>query len=126
MKFRIFMNAGLILASGFYSEALAQGPQASSDTRQFSGFASYYNKNYSGRTASGAAYDSSKLTAAHRTLPFGTRVAVTDPRSKRVVTVVVNDRGPFVKGRVLDLSYSAAQALQMTGRGVMKVNAAIE
>ena len=126
MKFRIFINAGLILASGFCGEALAQGPQAPSNTRQFSGVASYYNKNYSGRTASGATYDSGKLTAAHRTLPFGTRVAVTDPRSKRVVTVVVNDRGPFIKGRVLDLSYSAAQALRMTGRGLMKVNAAIE
>lgn len=126
MKFRIILTAGLIVATGFSGEALAQGPQTPSSARQFTGIASYYDKNYSGRTASGAAYDSSKLTAAHRTLPFGTRVAVTDPRSKRVVTVVVNDRGPFIKGRVLDLSYSAAQALQMTGRGVMKVTAAVE
>lgn len=126
MKLRIFLKASLILASGFTGEALAQGPQAPSSARQFSGLASYYDKNYSGRTASGATYDSSKLTAAHRTLPFGTRIAVTDPRSKRVVTVVVNDRGPFIKGRVIDLSYSAAQALRMTGRGVMKVTAAVE
>jgi rare lipoprotein A len=95
-------------------------------SKQFSGVASYYDKNYKGRTASGATYDSAKFTAAHRTLPFGTRLAVTDPRSKRVVTVVVNDRGPFIKGRVLDLSYSAAQALHMTGRGLMKVTAAVE
>ncbi len=99
---------------------------AHAQSQQFSGVASYYDKNYKGRTASGATYDSSKLTAAHRTLPFGTRLAVTDPRSHRVVTVVVNDRGPFVKGRVLDLSYSAAEALKMTGRGVMKVTAVVE
>lgn len=126
MKFQILVKAGLLVACGFAGEAMAQGPQAPSSARQFSGVASFYDKNYTGRTASGATYDSSKLTAAHRTLPFGTRVAVTDPRSKRVVTVVVNDRGPFIKGRVLDLSYSAAQALRMTGRGLMKVTAAVE
>jgi rare lipoprotein A len=59
-------------------------------------------------------------------LPFGTRLSVTDPRSHRVVTVVVNDRGPFVKGRVLDLSYAAAQALKMTGHGVINVIAAVD
>jgi rare lipoprotein A len=99
---------------------------AHAQSRQFSGIASFYDKNYKGRTASGATYDSAKFTAAHRTLPFGTRLAVTDPRSHRVVTVVVNDRGPFIKSRVLDLSYSAAQALGMTGRGLMKVTVAVE
>lgn len=116
----IIYGGALIIGCGF----MAGGAHAQS--KQFSGVASYYDKNYKGRTASGEAYDSSKFTAAHRTLPFGTRVAVTDPRSKRVVTVVVNDRGPFIKSRVLDLSYSAAQALHMTGRGVMKVTAAVE
>lgn len=108
----------------FISGLMAASAHAQS--KQFSGVASYYDKNYKGRTASGETYDSSKFTAAHRTLPFGTRLAVTDPRSHRVVTVVVNDRGPFTKGRVLDLSYSAAQALKMTGRGLMKVTAAVE
>jgi len=116
----IIYGISLAIGCGFMAaDASAQG-------RQFSGVASYYDKNYKGRTASGATYDSTKLTAAHRSLPFGTRVAVTDPRSKRVVTVVVNDRGPFIKGRVIDLSYAAAKALQMTGRGVMKVTASVE
>jgi rare lipoprotein A len=119
MRWIIYAAALPIMCGFMAADGRAQAPQ-------FSGIASYYDKNYSGRTASGAPYDSTKLTAAHRTLPFGTRVAVTDPRSKRVVTVVVNDRGPFIKGRVLDLSYSAAQALGMTGRGLMKVDAAVE
>ncbi len=126
MRQWILLGAGLIVACGFAGEASAQDRKSASGAREFSGIASYYDKNYKGRTASGATYDSSKLTAAHRTLPFGTRLAVTDPRSHRVVTVVVNDRGPFTKGRVLDLSYSAAEALRMTGRGLIKVNAAIE
>lgn len=66
------------------------------------------------------------MTAAHRTLPFGTRLRVTDPKSRRSVVVVVNDRGPFTKGRVLDLSLAAAKALNMTRRGLMKITAAPE
>jgi rare lipoprotein A len=116
----IFYSGALLFLCGFMAA------DAHAQSKQFSGVASYYDKNYKGRTASGATYDSAKFTAAHRTLPFGTRLAVTDPRSHRVITVVVNDRGPFIKGRVLDLSYSAAQALKMTGRGVMKVTAAVE
>lgn len=96
------------------------------NARQFSGVAAYYSTDYSGRTAGGQKYDPNKFTAAHRTLPFGTRLRVTDPRSRRSVVVVVNDRGPFTKGRVLDLSLAAAKALRMTGRGLMKVTAAVE
>ncbi|HMJ45099.1 MAG TPA: septal ring lytic transglycosylase RlpA family protein [Pseudolabrys sp.] len=126
MRLGISIGAGLAIALGFAAgEASAQNSQRSG-TRDFSGIASFYDKNYQGKTASGARYDASKFTAAHRTLPFGTRLTVVDPRSHRVVTVVVNDRGPFVKGRVLDLSYSAAQALRMTGRGVMKVSASAD
>lgn len=94
--------------------------------QKFSGIASYYDKNYSGKTASGARYDGSKLTAAHRSLPFGTRVRVTDKRTRRSVTVTVNDRGPFIKGRVIDLSYAAAKALKMHNRGLIRVTAAVE
>ena len=94
--------------------------------RQFSGVAAYYSTNYSGRTARGDRYDPTKLTAAHRSLPFGTRLRVTDPRSQRSVVVVVNDRGPFTKGRVLDLSLAAAKALRMMDRGLVKVTAVIE
>ena len=102
------------------AQAFAQGP------RQFSGIASYYDKNYAGKTASGDRYDGTKFTAAHRTLPFGTRLRVTDRRSRRSVTVVVNDRGPFIKNRVLDLSYAAANALGMQRRGLLRVTAAVE
>ena len=63
------------------------------------------------------------LTAAHRTLPFGTHVRVTDPKTKRSVVVIINDRGPFGKHRVLDLSPSAARALNMINRGVIFVQA---
>lgn len=121
MARKLWITASLLLASGFASTAVyAQAP------RQFSGLASFYSKNYSGKVASGARYDSTKLTCAHRTLPFGTRLSVTDPKSHRAVTVVVNDRGPFIKGRVLDLSFAAAQDLHMIDRGVMNVTASIE
>jgi peptidoglycan lytic transglycosylase len=100
--------------------ALAQFPH------QFTGVAAYYSTDYSGRTARGDKYDPTKFTAAHRSLPFGTRLRVTDPRSKRSVVVVVNDRGPFSKGRVLDLSLAAAEALNMTARGLLTVTAVVE
>jgi rare lipoprotein A len=119
------LTAAAAIACGVaIDEASAQGP--TQGAKQYAGVASFYDKNYHGRTASGASYDPNKLTAAHRTLPFGTRLSVTDPRSHRAVTVVVNDRGPFVKGRVLDLSFAAAQALHMTGRGLMRVVASVE
>jgi rare lipoprotein A len=100
--------------------AAAQSPH------QFTGIAAYYSTDYSGRTARGDQYDPKKFTAAHRSLPFGTRLRVTDPRSQRSVVVVVNDRGPFSKGRVLDLSLAAAKVLQMTGRGLLKITAVVE
>lgn len=93
--------------------------------KSFSGIASYYDKNYRGRTARGDRYDPTKFTAAHRTLPFGTRLRVTGP-NKRSVVVVVNDRGPFIKTRVLDLSYAAATELSMIGHGLVRVTAEVE
>ena len=85
----------------------------------FSGLAAYYSHN--GLVASGGQFDPSGFTAAHRTLPFGTRARVTDPISGRSVIVVINDRGPFGPGRVLDLSLAAARALRMIDRGVIYV-----
>jgi len=120
------MAWGTLIAAGVFACGFASGQAFAGSSKQFSGVASFYDKDYQGKTASGSRYDSNKMTCAHRTLPFGTRLSVTDPRSHRVVTVVVNDRGPFVKGRVLDLSYSAAQALRMTGRGLMTVTAAVQ
>jgi rare lipoprotein A (peptidoglycan hydrolase) len=69
------------------------------------------------RTASGQRFDPRAMTAAHRTLPFGTHLTVTNPRTGKSVTVVINDRGPFVSGVVLDLSLGAAQAIGMHGTG---------
>jgi len=83
------------------------------------GLASYYS--YDPKTASGEKFDPNELTAAHRTLPFGTRLRVTNVATGRSVTVRVNDRGPFVPGRVVDVSRSAAETLGMTGKGVAKV-----
>jgi rare lipoprotein A len=83
------------------------------------GVASFYSG--SSRTASGERLNPDELTAAHPSLPFGTRVRVTSVDTGRSVVVRVNDRGPFTKGRSLDVSYSAAQQLEMTQRGVAKV-----
>ena len=83
------------------------------------GLASFYSEG--GRTANGEKFDAHELTAAHPTLPFGTRLRVTNVATGRSVTVRVNDRGPYVPGRVVDVSYSAADALGMVGKGVAKV-----
>ncbi len=83
------------------------------------GLASFYAEG--SKTASGEKFDGHELTAAHRTLPFGTQVRVTNVANGRSVTVRINDRGPFVRGRVVDVSYLAAKTLWMTGRGIAKV-----
>ena len=86
------------------------------------GQASYYADRYHGRrTASGEAYDRNALTAAHRSLPFGTRVRVMRLDNGRDTVVRINDRGPFVRGRVIDLSRRAAAELDMFGPGVVDV-----
>ena len=86
------------------------------------GEASFYAKEHHGRkTASGERFDMNALTAAHRTLPFGSRVKVTNRSSKRSVVVRINDRGPFVRGRVIDLSRAAASAIGMTGTASVHV-----
>jgi rare lipoprotein A len=86
------------------------------------GMASFYGKEFHGRrTSSGEAYDMWSFTCAHRTLPFGTRLRVTNLKNKISVVVRVNDRGPFVKGRIIDLSFAAAKKLNMLKDGVVKV-----
>ena len=83
------------------------------------GLASFYTEGI--QTASGEKFDAHELTAAHPTLPFGTRLRVTNVATGRSVTVRVNDRGPYVPGRVVDVSYSAAETLGMVGGGIAKV-----
>ncbi|ALL67237.1 Rare lipoprotein A [Paraburkholderia caribensis MBA4] len=86
------------------------------------GHASWYARKFEGRrTANGERYNGHALTAAHRTLPFGTYVRVTSLSTARTVVVRINDRGPFVKGRVIDLSYAAANALGLTRAQSMNV-----
>jgi rare lipoprotein A len=86
------------------------------------GVASWYGYPHHGRlTASGRRFNMYELTAAHRTLPLGTRLRVTNLRNGRAVTVTITDRGPFVKQRVLDLSYAAARELGMIGPGTALV-----
>jgi rare lipoprotein A len=97
----------------------AAKPAAESSDAKY-GLASYYSTS-SEPTASGEKFDARELTAAHRTLPFGTRLRVTNVATGRSVTVRVNDRGPFVPGRVVDVSHSAAESLGMVQAGVAKV-----
>jgi len=88
--------------------------------RIFSGKASFYSY-AKGKTASGATFNRDAMTAAHRSLPFGTRVRVTDPVSTKSVVVRIVDRGPWIRDRVLDLSLGAARSLGITERGVAHV-----
>jgi rare lipoprotein A len=86
------------------------------------GFASYYADKFIGKpTASGQLYRANKLTAAHRTIAFGTKVTVTNVINGKCVVVTINDRGPFVNNRILDVSKAAAQVLGMLNAGVVKV-----
>ena len=89
----------------------------------FSGMASFYGNESGSKTASGQRFNQNAMTCAHRSLPFGTKLRVTHRGQSVVVTV--NDRGPFIKGRVLDLSTGAARAIGLTGAGVGKVTAEV-
>ena len=101
--------------------ALALIPLATPTHAGFEGLASWYGKQFAGKkTASGERFDPNKLTAAHKTIPFGTQVRVTH-RAKSVV-VRINDRGPHVKGRVIDLSRAAAEQIGIRQRGVGRVS----
>jgi rare lipoprotein A len=98
--------------------------KASNDTwkKEMEGLASWYGDKFHGRlTASGEVYDMHQLTAAHKTLPLGTVVKVTRPENGKSVEVRVNDRGPFVAGRVIDLSRAAAKVLGLGGEGLARV-----
>jgi len=88
----------------------------------FYGKASFYGPQFHGKkTASGEVFNMYDLTAAHKTLPFGTRCRVTNLKNGKTVVVRINDRGPFVPGRILDLSYGAARALDAIADGVIEV-----
>jgi rare lipoprotein A len=87
------------------------------------GFASWYGGKFHGRlTSSGEVFDTNDMTAAHRTLPFGTMVKVTNLDNGKSAVVKINDRGPFVEGRIIDLSRAAAEEIDMLGQGVARVS----
>jgi rare lipoprotein A (peptidoglycan hydrolase) len=95
-------------------------------THTLQGIASWYGYPHHGRlTASGRRFNMYELTAAHRTLPLGTRLRVTNLSNGRSVTVTITDRGPFVKDRVIDLSYAAARRIDMIGPGTALIQLAI-
>jgi rare lipoprotein A len=111
MSRSFLISAALLI--GALAAALPMHANAQSSAHNFSGLCAFYPAHGNG------------LTAAHRTLPFGTHVRVTDPKTRRSVVVTINDRGPFGKHRVLDLSPSAARALNMISRGVIFVQAEV-
>ena len=113
-------GALLLLATQSHAE-FATARKAEPAFRQI-GVASWYGPGFHGRkTASGERFDQNDLTAAHRKLPLGSEVKVTNLENGRSITVEINDRGPYAKGRVLDLSKAAARKLGMMENGVAKV-----
>ena len=116
-------NNGDTSNAGTWMNANASVMPSSGTGHAFSGMASYYGNESGSRTASGARFNQNAMTAAHRSLPFGTKVRVT--HGGRSVVVTINDRGPFIRGRVLDLSTGAARAIGLTGAGVGRVTAEV-
>ncbi len=118
MNRNLFMGVFIIITLLFVGSAPAQGENLELQK----GLASWYSPSLVGaRTASGEPYVPTKLTAAHRTLPFGTYVSVTNLHNNKSVVVRINDRGPFIQGRVIDLSQTAANQIGMTRQGIAQV-----
>lgn len=114
--------AMLVLLAGCSHAVVTSPPVPPAAGLEEVGFASWYGAQHQGRrTASGEVFDMNQLTAAHRTLPFGTRLLVTNRDTSRSTEVRVNDRGPFVDGRILDVSYAAARQLGVVGAGIFPV-----
>ena len=110
-------------ATSDWRNANASMTPTSGTGRSFSGMASFYGNESGSKTASGQRFNQNAMTAAHRSLPFGTKLRVTHGGQSVVVTI--NDRGPFIRGRVLDLSKGAARAIGLTSRGVGRVTAEV-
>lgn len=116
------MNRAKLLVALLVMVMVGCATSARRDDLVTEGFASWYGQEFAGRTtANGEIFDPNMLTAAHRTLPFGTLVRVKNPRSGSAVVVRINDRGPFIESRIIDLSYAAAQQIDMVEAGVTPV-----
>jgi rare lipoprotein A len=113
----------LAIVAGCSVPAAKVAPPTVSDNRvSQTGIASWYGPGFHGKaTASGEIYDQNELTAAHQTLPLGSKVMVTNLENGSTAEVLVNDRGPFAKNRIIDLSYAAAQSINMVGPGTALV-----
>jgi rare lipoprotein A len=120
---------GLAAAAALLAPACARRPAAGEPARPGyvqKGDASWYGPKFHGRTtANGETYNMMDFTAAHRSLPFNTLVQVTTLHNKRQLVVRINDRGPFVKGRIIDLSYTTAKILGVPQQGVLPVRLAV-
>ena len=119
-------NARIFLAATLFALPLAVSPILPIDNayagKVRTGIASYYGKRFHGRTtANGERFNMNALTAAHKSLPFGTKVKVTNPQTGRSVTVRINDRGPYHGNRTIDLSRATAASIGMVNAGVAKV-----
>jgi rare lipoprotein A len=123
--FALLLGASLALMTGCAKKTSAHVPSPVKPARvgeTETGIASWYGVPYHGRrSANGEIYDMEKLTAAHRTLPFDTWVEVTNLVNKKHIDVRITDRGPFVSGRIIDLSLAAARELDMVASGVVTV-----
>lgn len=106
----------------FFTNVLPSQHSAPSSQLEFHGIASWYGPGFHGRlTANGETFNKNELTAAHKTLPFNTKVLVTNLKNKKQVTVRINDRGPFIDGRVIDLSEEAAKKIESKIQGIAHV-----
>lgn len=118
----IFAAALLIVSGCTLPAAKVVLPPLPRGSLSQTGIASWYGPGFHGKaTASGEIYNQNDLTAAHQTLPLGTKVLVTNLENRRATEVLINDRGPFAKNRVIDLSYAGAQAVDMVGPGTALV-----
>ena len=119
---RRWLAAAIMVGAVVLAVSSADADADATPVAATTGHASWYGDEFADRpTASGERYDPDKLTGAHRTLPLGSKVRVTNLQNGRSVLVIINDRGPYARRRAIDLSYGAARALGMVRRGVARV-----
>ena len=120
MRKQVLTHIAIVSVLCAWNAGIAEAAEKKKHAQE--GNACWYGKEFNGkRTANGERFDMNKLTAAHRTLPFGTVVEVTNLSNGKKVVVRINDRGPFTKGRIIDLSYAAAKEIGMLKSGTARV-----
>jgi peptidoglycan lytic transglycosylase len=127
MALAVSLSVGISGCAEFRQLPVEKEPRIEKEPRSFIGTASFYGDEFRGRiTASGERYDPTKLTAAHRSYPFGTRLHVTNLSNGKSVVVRINDRGPYAPGRTIDVSARAARELDMLTQGTVRVSIAVD